>query len=123
MPIIDVEVVRDADESVRPTLARELADGAGEVLGAPEGQTWVRLRMLPREHYAENGGSPSEDVRPVFATVLKARWPDLKDMKREISRLTEVFAKICGRPAENVHVLYLPEAAGRISFGGKLVGA
>lgn len=119
MPIIDVEIV--GDESPKPSLAQELADAAGEIFGTPSGRTWVRLRMLSRDHYAENG--TAQEHQPVFVTALKARRPDRDDMKREITQLTEAFARICERSFENVHVLYLPESSGRIAFGGDLVSA
>jgi hypothetical protein len=39
----------------------------------------------------------------------------------EASRLTEIIAQVCQRPQENVHIFYLPEGAGRVAFGGKLL--
>lgn len=119
MPILDVEIV--GEESPQPSVTQKLADAAGVIFGTPPGQTWVRLRMLSPDYYAENGAA--EEQRPVFVTVLKGQWPEHDDMKREITQLTEVFAKICERSVENVHVLYLPAGSGRIAFGGDLVGA
>lgn len=119
MPIIDVEIV--GDEPPNPSLSQELADAAGEIFGSPSGRTWVRLRMLSSDLYAENGSDPEH--HPVFVTVLKARWPNRDDMKREIALLTKMLARICERSFENVHVLYLPEGSGRIAFGGDLVRA
>lgn len=121
MPILDVEIVVPPGEVLDPGLARVLADRAGEVLGMPSGRTWVRLRTLPRDRYAENGGGPPAGVCPVFVTVLKARFPTPEELPDEVSRLTTAVAKACQRPGANVHVLYLPEARGRIAFGGNLV--
>ena len=45
----------------------------------------------------------------------------LARLQAEVSALTEAVAKTVGRPAACVHVAYEPAAAGRISFGGKLV--
>jgi phenylpyruvate tautomerase PptA (4-oxalocrotonate tautomerase family) len=44
-------------------------------------------------------------------------------MACEAERLTRAIAPILNRPPENVHILYEPDGAGRVSFGGKLVGA
>jgi phenylpyruvate tautomerase PptA (4-oxalocrotonate tautomerase family) len=118
MPIVDVEIV--GDESPKPSLSQELADAAGEIFGTPPGRTWIRLRMLPHDHYAEN--QEAQEHHPVFVKVLKGQWPEHDDMKQEITQLTEAFARICDRSFENVHVLYLPEGSGRIAFGGDLVG-
>ena len=54
MPILDVEIVLEPGESLRPELAGELADRVGEVFGAAPGTTWVKVRAIPAEHYAEN---------------------------------------------------------------------
>jgi phenylpyruvate tautomerase PptA (4-oxalocrotonate tautomerase family) len=57
MPIIDIEIVEDRDESgPGDTRVHTLADALGEVFGSDPGRTWVRVYHLPREHYAENGG-------------------------------------------------------------------
>ena len=46
MPILDVELVLEPGEALRPELAGELADQAGEVFGAAPGTTWVKLRRF-----------------------------------------------------------------------------
>lgn len=122
MPILDVEVVSGPGESLRDGLARELADIAAEVLGSERGGTWVKLRTLPRELYAENGGLPA-DVSPVFVSVLLGQCPSKGAMSQQAERLSASFARACGRPKENVHILYQPNAEGRIAFGGALVRA
>lgn len=121
MPILEVELVMDAGEPLRAGLARDLADAAGDVLGTPAGRTWVRVRTLPKEQYAESRAEVPKDVRPVFVTVLKSRVGGPKELKEEAAKLCAALARACGRPPENVHILYLPEAAGRMSFGGELV--
>jgi phenylpyruvate tautomerase PptA (4-oxalocrotonate tautomerase family) len=120
MPIIDVEIVNKAgeDNSLKRGLAQEIADRAGAIFGSAPGQTWVKVRTLPWEQYAEQGGGPPEGVSPVFVSVLKANWPEREEMARESQALAEVIVRICGRPADNVHILYFPPAAGRIAFGG-----
>lgn len=121
MPILEVEIVTGNGESLKSGLAQQLADAAGDVLGTPAGRTWVRLRVLPRNQYAENRTVVPEDVRPVFVSVLKSRACGTAELKVETAKLCEAIARACGRPKENVHILYLPEAAGRMSFGGELV--
>jgi phenylpyruvate tautomerase PptA (4-oxalocrotonate tautomerase family) len=74
--------------------------------------------LISKEYYAENDST--ENFYPVFVSVLKVKLPSLESMQAEVAKLTEAVAQICGRPQENVHILFLPEAAGRIAFGGKL---
>lgn len=127
MPIVDVEIVRqedDRDDASRDSeLVRRLANVIGEVFASPPRRTWVRLRTLSAHCYAENNDDtdPNKRTLPVFITVLKAVRPDGESLRREVRELTERVAELCERPAANVHVLYLPDAAGRIAFGGRLV--
>jgi len=123
MPIVDVEIVLRPGESMRAGLAAEIADRCGEVFGSPPGNTWVKLRPIPCDHYAENGGGPPDGVYPVFVLVLKARLPAPDPLRAEVSRLAAAIAEATGRPVENVHIAYLPAAAGRVAFGGELVSA
>lgn len=122
MPILDVEVVTNPGEPLRDGLAAELADSAGEILGSERGGTWVKLRTLPRGLYAENSGLPA-GVSPVFVSVLMGQCPSKGTMSQQAQRLSSSFARACGRPKENVHILFQPNAAGRIAFGGVLVRA
>lgn len=123
MPILDVELVLRPDESLPADLARQIAVRAGEVFAAPPGTTWVKLRTLAATHYAENEAEPGPAVSPVFVTVLKAHLPEPAALQAEVAALTEAIAAACGRPPENVHILYLPPGVGRVAFGGKLVPA
>jgi len=118
MPIVDVEIV--GQESVGGDLAARLADMAGPVFGSPPESTWVRVRSLPREHYAENGTASPDGWNSVFVTVRKAQRPTGSALEAEVRALTEGVAGVCGRPVENVHILYEPDAQGRIAFGGSL---
>jgi phenylpyruvate tautomerase PptA (4-oxalocrotonate tautomerase family) len=122
MPILDVEIVTPAGEEIDDSLASRLADAAGEVFGSVAGQTWVRLRPLPSESYAENGGGPPDGVSPVFVGVLLADPPVGEELRSQVHRLTLAIANACGRPPENVHLFYRAAARGRVAFGGKLVG-
>jgi len=121
MPIIDVEIVVAPNGPVGAGLAQSLADAVGLALGSPAGQTWVRLRLLAREHYAENESSLASTELPVFVTVLKRALPGQAEMTDEITRLTESVANVLGRNRNRVHVEYAPAASGRLAFGGKLV--
>jgi hypothetical protein len=121
VPILHVEIIVAATDRIDPHLAAALADAAGVVFRSAAGRTWVRLRHLTAERYAENGVGPDAGVRPVFVTVLKAEHPPPEDLRREVAALTQEVARICDRPAENVHVFYAPEGKGRVAFGGSLV--
>jgi hypothetical protein len=85
------------------------------------GRTWVRLRELPVDRYAENGGGPLDGVLPVFVDVLLADPPQGEELRSQIHRLTLAIAKVCERAPENVHLFYQASARGRVAFGGKLV--
>jgi phenylpyruvate tautomerase PptA (4-oxalocrotonate tautomerase family) len=118
MPIVDIEMVTDA---VPAGTAQALADAAGAALGAPGGETWVRLRALAPGAYAESAGGARREARPVFVTVTRRRLPARPALVQEVDALTHAIAGVLRRPADEVHVEYAPPAAGRIAFGGTLV--
>ncbi len=119
MPILDVEVVGDYEPD--HGVALKIADRAAVVLGAGEGQVWVKLRHVPRELYAENGrGDPCPD-QPVFVKVTKGVLQDAEELRAEALQLTKAVAEATGRPDDSVHIIYEPSAKGRIAFGGKLL--
>lgn len=120
MPILNIEIVLHPAELSDPGLAAALAERAGAAFGAAPGTTWVRLHYLPAGQYAEDGG-PAEEIAPVFVSVLKARLPPAEALPAEAARLAEAIAAVCGRPAENVHIIYEPAGAGRVAFGGRLL--
>jgi phenylpyruvate tautomerase PptA (4-oxalocrotonate tautomerase family) len=113
-----VELV--GDEIVPAGLTRRLADALGEALASRPGGTWVRLRQLDRSRYAENG-SVDEEVRPVFVTVLERNRPTGQELLDRVARVTAAVAEVVGRDPTLVHVLFEDDAAGRLSFGGRLV--
>ncbi len=123
MPVLQVEMV-DGPAEAPAGLAQALADAAGRVLDAPPGHTWVRLRRLPASGYAENGpaaaGTPAP-AAPVFVEVLQRAPPAGAALEAEVKALTAALAAVLARPADQVHVLYAPAAAGRQAFGGVLV--
>jgi phenylpyruvate tautomerase PptA (4-oxalocrotonate tautomerase family) len=118
MPIVDVELV--GDDGRVAALTQRLADAIGKALSSRPGGTWVRVRLLPRDQYAENGGL-EDAVRPVFVTVLERTLPTGPDLADRISRVTAAVAASTDRDPTNVHVLFAPSAAGRLAFGGRLV--
>jgi phenylpyruvate tautomerase PptA (4-oxalocrotonate tautomerase family) len=118
MPIVDVELVGDADETGEIT--QRLADALGEALSSRAGGTWVRLRHLERSRYAENGGLDDE-VCPVFVTVLERNRATGRSLEDRVARVTAAVAEVTGRHPSHVHVLFEDDAAGRLSFGGRLV--
>jgi phenylpyruvate tautomerase PptA (4-oxalocrotonate tautomerase family) len=121
MPILDIEPVLDARQTVDATLAQRLADAAALVLGQAPGRVWVRLRPLPAAQYAENGAAVADDEWPTFVTVLHAQPPEGDARAQEAAVLTAAIARELGCAAQRVHVQYAAAAAGRQAFGGRLV--
>jgi phenylpyruvate tautomerase PptA (4-oxalocrotonate tautomerase family) len=119
MPILEVEIVLKPGEVLTTDIAARIADVAGEVLASRPRGTWVKVKALDSALYAENGSGSSLDVFPVFVSVLKSSI-DADQLKEEASRLAESIAGVCNRPKENVHIIYEPEARGRVAFGGNL---
>lgn len=121
MPILEIELVASGeDESLPHELTQALADAAAHVFESPQGTTWVVMRVIPPGHYAENHGR-SPGVHPVFVSVLKSRIPGGRALEAEIARLTSAIAQVLNRPETHIHILYRPDAAGRIAFGGRIV--
>src|SRR5664279_5701237 len=108
MPILDIELV--TNESLDSSLASRLADMAGQVFASPPASTWVRVRSLPQNFYAENNTPQPDGWRSVFVIVRLAQRPTGTALEAEVRALTEGVARICERPVENVHILYEPDA-------------
>lgn len=118
MPILQIEIVGD-DTQFEPGLAQRLADAAGKALNSRPQGTWVKLRFLPPEHYAENEGA-HEGVRPIFVSLLQAEPPAEDARRLQVAELAQAVATATKRPVENVHILFEPAARGRVAFGGEL---
>ena len=119
MPILDIELVQpDGAAPPAALLTQALADAAGRALGSAAGRTWLRLRVLPASHYAENEAIVAQGELPVFVTVLHARPPQAQALANEVQTLTQALAVCLGRAPQRVHVQYAPAAAGRQAFGG-----
>jgi len=123
VPLLEVEVVLKDSEVLDLRAAARIAEAAASVFGAPPGNTWVRMKTLLPTAYAEDAGGPPDGVFPVFVSVVKARYGSVGERTSEAERLTRAIAPILKRPPENVHILYEPDGAGRVAFGGRLVGA
>ena len=118
MPILDIEIVSDRQEKILGRITQALADELGAAFGAAAGKVWVKVRTLPREQYAENGGAAP---MPVFVTVTASAPPAGAELVERIGMIVAAVARITNRPRENIHVEFLPPARGRIAFGGRLV--
>lgn len=119
MPILDVQLVGTPSGGVTREFSQRIADAAADVFGAAPHTTWVRVRILDRDAYAENGGMP-EEMAPVFVSVLHAARLSTGARTEEAARLSAAIARVCGRAASDVHILFEPPAGGRIAFGGTL---
>lgn len=119
MPIIEVELVGDSAGS--SSMAGELADALALALEARPDGTWVKVAVLPEALYAEGGGGPAVGIRPVFVRIVKAELAVGTELQAQALRVADAVSAVCGRPRENVHVIYEPQARGRIAFGGQLL--
>ncbi len=120
MPIIRIDlVVEDHEKRVTPAILRLLTDQLGEHFCSEAGGTWVSLRYMGLDSYAENG-RPDLSIRPTLVSILQYRRPDRDQLKAEAFKLTQLIAKVLNRPAENVHLIYEPHGQGRVVFGGEL---
>lgn len=122
MPIITIKLVtRDEVEYPNKQQVQSLADELGDLFGSRRGGTWVKVEFISMDMYAENRAEIAPRVHPTFVEVLKSDLPSLDERKAEALQIAQVVAAGLRRPQENVHVLYLPPAMGRIAFGGKLL--
>ena len=121
MPIVTVQrLVTEDSPPVSSAQMQQLADRLGELFGSRPSGTWVKLTDQSLLMYAENGGPLPSRARPTFVEVLKSTLPTPADLAVEAQQIAEIISSILRRPLENTHVLYLPEARGRIAFGGQL---
>ena len=123
MPIVTVELIEDEQQQpVHAAAIKNLTDELGELFNSAPGGTWLKLRYLPRQHYAENETTLSRAIRPTFVEVLK-RDADTSatDRATEAARIAEIVAQHFDRPIANTHIIYAPSGAGRVAFGGTLI--
>lgn len=122
MPIVTIKLVTH-DESEYPDKqqVQSLADELGDLFGSGKGGTWIKVEFIPMDMYAENRAEIAPNVQPTFVEVLKSDLPSMDERSAEVLQIAQVVAAGVRRPSENVHVLYLPPAKGRMAFGGKLL--
>lgn len=77
--------------------------------------------VLDRDRYGESGGPLDDEIRPVFVTVTTRRVRESVGLAVEARSIARTVATLTGRPEENVHIIYAPDAAGRVAFGGTLI--
>jgi phenylpyruvate tautomerase PptA (4-oxalocrotonate tautomerase family) len=116
MPILDIEVIgQHATDPPTEKLAERIADSVGAALGVPAGQLWVKVRKLAASNYAENG--PAQEALPVFARML-VRTKDPAVWPSRAAAIAAALATATARPQHAVHVIFEPDATGRVFFGG-----
>ena len=120
MPILELTVVGELAATVKQNFARRLANATGHALGDQAHRVWVVVNYVPADCYAEWGGGLRKS-RPVFVRVLRRELPAGAALAGEVAALTKIVADASGRPATDVHLIYEPPGAGRVSFGGELV--
>ena len=120
MPIVTIELLEDDAEQTPSQPLQPLADKLGSLFGSRPAETWVKVRSLPRNRYAENGVEVAPSVRPVMVEVIKSNLGPRAELASEAELISKLIASHYDRPQENVHVIYQTDAAGRIAFGGRL---
>jgi len=122
MPILTIELLMaDGDPDVPAQTLQKLTDALGELFQSAAGGTWVKLRHLHSSNYAENQVTLTASIRPVMVEIIHSRLPAESELAIQAATVCELVASHLERPEENVHILYQPNAAGRIAFGGKLI--
>jgi phenylpyruvate tautomerase PptA (4-oxalocrotonate tautomerase family) len=119
MPILEAEIIGEIAAPLRHGLAQRLADAAAQVFETAPQQTWIKLRYLDAQDYAENAGRAPEPL-PVFVRILLRSSFEIAERRRYARELARSFAELCARPAARVHILFDEPAQGRIAFGGEL---
>lgn len=121
MPIVDIEVVTADTRTIGKDRLQILADELGHLFGSDSGGTWVRLRSIDPDAYAENQAAGGPQARPAFVNILRAELPESSELRREMAGVAEIVARVLDHHRESVHVLYGLAARGRIGFGGELM--
>jgi phenylpyruvate tautomerase PptA (4-oxalocrotonate tautomerase family) len=119
LPILTVELIGSPDRPPRG-LARAIADATAPILGSEPNGTWVRLRALRPDEYAENGDAYL-GARAAIVTVLAADPPSTAARAAEAELLCAAIAEATDRDPAHVHLIYDPPARGRVAFGGRLL--
>ena len=126
MPIVTIEILESDHRSAvndMPHTAQlqEIADDLGALFGSQPSGTWVKVRRQSRLHYAENDIALDPSLNPVMVEILKADIEDPEALAIEAAAVCSIVAQALERKTDQVHVIYLPSARGRVAFGGRLV--
>jgi len=122
VPIVSIQCVENGVSAEYPKeTTQRLADELGDIFQSEPGGTWVKMSAITDAAYAENHVELSNDIQPTFVEVLKRSLDEEGVLTKEADAVAECVSNILSRPKANVHVLYLPEGAGRVAFGGQLV--
>jgi phenylpyruvate tautomerase PptA (4-oxalocrotonate tautomerase family) len=121
VPVVTIDYVAARGETLPHGLAQSLADAIGDAVGATPGRAWVRIRVVPRDQYAESATASDETPLPVFVTLLRKQLPPDAALASQAAAVTDAVARVTGRPADCVHVEFAPPMAGRMALGGTLV--
>ena len=115
MMLLDVQVVgQQAGDPPTEKLAERLAGSVAAAFGIPAGQLLVKLQKISASNYAENG--PPSKTLPVFVRVL-VRTKDASVWPKRAEAIAAAVESASGRPRACVHVIFEPDAAGRVFFG------
>ena len=120
MPLVEIEHIGALPRSAQ-SLVQELANALSTVFGSARAETWVRLRSLPPENYAENGEEDPLGAEAIFVSITKRDLPSASLLANEATAVASVVATVCQRSMERVHVIYEPPGRHRIAFGGRLI--
>ncbi|MFT5012745.1 MAG: hypothetical protein ACI9HY_001887 [Planctomycetaceae bacterium] len=119
MRIVSIEAVLSRDKVFSREAIQQVADDLGRYWQTSTGQTWVKVRYLPSGQYAKNGSGSVP--QPTFVEVLQRQLPAQEPLVSQVSEIPQIVSEALSRRAENVHIIYLSEGAGRVAFGGELV--
>ncbi len=117
MPIVDIEIVgQQPGDPPTERLAERVAAVLSAALGVPQGQLWVKVRKLSASSYAENG--PPDQAMPVFVRML-VRTKDPSVWPLRAATIATAVSEATARSRQNIHVIFEPDATGRVFFGGE----
>lgn len=116
MMLLEVEVVgQQAGDPPTEKLAERIAGSVGSVFGIPGGQLLVKLQKISASNFASNA-APSKTL-PVFVRVL-VRTKDPAVWPKRAEAIGSAVSEATSRERASVHVIFEPDATGRIFFGG-----
>jgi hypothetical protein len=116
MMILEVEVVgQQGGDPPTEKLAVRIVDAVAAALSIPAGHLCVKVRKLSASLYAENGPPPQS--LPVFVRVL-VRTRDRSVWPKRAETIALALSHATTRPRAAVHVIFEPDATGRLFIGG-----